>query len=60
MLTFFALLEEANLLPGAPVAIETLEKRLSAGRDVEDNSFGPELPPSMKGTDFQQMQKLHT
>lgn len=39
--------EEVNLLPGAPVAIETLEMRLSGENRVED-SFGPELPPVMK------------
>ncbi|XP_062586429.1 uncharacterized protein LOC134248028 [Saccostrea cucullata] len=37
--------EEPNRLPGAPVVIETLEKRLSGdSRDL----FGPDLPPSMK------------
>lgn len=39
--------EEVSLLPGAPVAIETLEMRLSGENRVED-SFGPELPPVMK------------
>lgn len=39
--------EEVSLLPGAPVAIETLEMRLSGENGVED-SFGPELPPVMK------------
>lgn len=44
-------LEEVSLLPGAPVAIETLEMRLSGENRVED-SFGPELPPVMKGTEI--------
>lgn len=43
--------EEVSLLPGAPVAIETLEMRLSGENRVED-SFGPELPPVMKGTEI--------
>ncbi|XP_061188817.1 uncharacterized protein LOC133196991 [Saccostrea echinata] len=38
--------EEASCLPGAPVVIETVEKRLSG--DSREESFGPDLPPSMK------------
>lgn len=50
-LTFFYITEDVNVLPGAPVPIETLEMRLS-GETKDTDLFGPELPPVMKGWDI--------
>lgn len=50
-LTFFYITEDVNVLPGAPVPIETLEMRLS-GETKDTDLFGPELPPVMKGLDI--------